>query len=323
MTSQTRNELTLLLGSACLCAMLFACDSVRGATGSARQQVRNGLKQHQAGDYSAAAESFAEAQKFLPEEPRVTYDRACALAAQGKREEATRLFQEVAIAREPELVASAHYNLGCLVAQEARDLFGEKPDEAVAATREQGVKLLRQAVMHYRDCLQVDSEHEPARRNLELIRLWIKHMEDVWSQRDRDKRRQEMDLLQFLDWVDGEQRTLEAATKALGQIDGSPRQRQAVARTENSQRLLADEIEPLKQKLAAALTGDQPTDATTAQAAQALTQLAQRAKSAMFHAADELVVRELPSAMAAQEEAIDALNEVYRAVAKSAATVAG
>jgi hypothetical protein len=306
---------SLYLGPIILFAGIIACDPVRGATASARQQVRTGLQQHQAGDYKAAAESFAEAQKNLPEEPRVTYDRACSLAAQGKREEATDLFQQAALAREPKLVASSHYNLGCLVAQEAKALFGEKPEDAEVATREQGVKLLHQAVAHYRDCLRVDGNHGAARKNLETLRLWIKHMEDVWAHRDREKRRDEMDLLQFLEWIDGEQRMLEAGTKALGQIDGSPRQRQAVAQTEDSQRLLANEIEPLQQKLAAAITGDQPADATTAQAAQALQQLAQQAKSAMFRAADELVVRELPSALTAQSEAIDALNEVYRAVA--------
>ncbi|MEO8498505.1 MAG: hypothetical protein ABI614_25865, partial [Planctomycetota bacterium] len=227
--------------------MLFACQPARGATDSARQQVRTGLKQHLAGEYGAATESFAEAAKTLPDEPRVTYDRACALAAQGKRKEATDLFQQAALAREPQLAASSHYNLGCLVAQQARELFGEKPEEADATTREQGVKLLHEAVMHYRDCLRIDGNHEPARKNLELLRLWIKHMDDVWARRDREKRREEMDLLQFLDWIEGEQRTLEAAVKSLGQIDGSPRQRQAVAVTENSQRLLADEIEPLQQ----------------------------------------------------------------------------
>ncbi|MBC8353631.1 MAG: hypothetical protein H8E66_16655 [Planctomycetes bacterium] len=271
--------------------------------------------QHSAGDYTAAADSFAAAQKALPEEPRVTYDRACALAASGKREEATDLFQQAALALNPQLVASSHYNLGCLVASEAKELFGEKPEEAEVETREQGVKLLHQAVLHYRDCLRVEGEHASARKNVELLRLWIKHMDDVWAQRDREKRREEMDLLQFLEWIDGEQRTYEAATKALGQIDGSPRQRQAIAQTENSQRLLADEIEPLQQKLESALTGDQPADATTAEAVQAFNQLTQQAKSAMFRAADELVVRELPSALSAQLDAIDSLNEIYRAVA--------
>ena len=315
MMFRNRDRLSFPHMIALLCAALIAADSARGATGSARQHVRDGLKQHQAGDYTAAAESFAEAQKALPDEPRVIYDRACALAAQGKREEATDLFQQAAIAREPALVASSHYNLGCLVAEEAKELFGEKPEEAEVATREQGVKLLHQAVMHYRDCLRVDGNHAAARKNLELLRLWIKHMGDVWAQRDREKRRDEMDLLQFLEWIDGEQRMLEAATKALGQIDGSPRQRQAVAQTEDSQRRLGDEIEPLRQKLEDALTGDQPADATTAQAMQAMTQLTQRAKSAMFRAADDLVVHELPSALSAQAEAVDSLNEVYRAVA--------
>ena len=315
MNSPRQYEIGWIVGVASMCATMFFSDFAHAANAAARQQVRTGLKQHSAGEYTAAANSFAEAQKALPEEPRVTYDRACALAAQGKREEATDLFQQSAIARDPLLVASSHYNLGCLVAGEAKALFGEKPEEADVETREQGVKLLHQAVRHYRDCLRVDTEHAAARRNLELLRLWIKHMDDVWAQRDREKRREEMDLLQFLEWLEGEQRSFEAATKALGQIDGSPRQRQAIAQTEHAQRLLADEIGPLQQKLTATVTGDQPVDATTTQAVQALNQLTQKARSAMFRAADDLVVRELPSALSAQGEAIDTLNEVYRAVA--------
>ena len=315
MILRTQNRFTLLLSLAVLCAVPSLCDSARGATKSARQQVRTGVKQHLAGEYDAAAESFAEAERALPDEPRITYDRACALAAQGKHEQATDLFQRAALAREPRLVASSHYNLGCLVAGQAKELFGDTPEQADVATREQGLKLLHQAVMHYRDCLRVDSNHQPARKNLELLRLWIKHMDDVWAQRDREKRREEMDLLQFLQWIEGEQRTLEAAAKALGQIDGSPRQRQAIAVTENSQRLLAGEIEPLQQKLAAAVVGDEPADATTAQAEEALQQLARQVKAAMFRAADDLVVRELPPALTAQGEAIEKLNEIYRAVA--------
>lgn len=298
-----------------VCAMLLVASTSFAATNSARQQVRTGLQQHAAGEYSAAAESFAEAEKILTDEPRVTYDRACALAAQGKREEATDLFQQVAVARSPELVAASHYNLGCLVAQEAKALFGEDPAAAEVATREQGIKLLQQAVMHYRDCLRVERDHDAARRNLELLRLWIKHMNDVWAQRDRDKRRDEMDLLQFLEWIDSEQRNLEAATKALGQLDGSPRQRQAIAKAETAQRLLADEIEPLQEKLRAAVAADQPADATTTQAANAMDQIALKAKSAMFRAADELVVRDLLATLPAQSEAINSLNEIYRAVA--------
>jgi len=292
--------------------------SVRGdaVSRTARRHVRDGLRQHTAGDYGGAADSFAKAAEELPDDPRVAFDQACALAAQGKDGEAASLFQRAAAANDQQLVAASHYNLGCLAGREAKTLLGEQPEEATLEMRAPAMKLVQQAVAHYRDCLRTDEGHAAARRNLELLRLWTKHMQDAWSQRDRERRREEMNLLEFLTWLDREQRSLEAATKALEQIEGSPRQRQAVAQTEQQQRLLGDEIEPLQRKLQEAVSGG-PADqgAAAESAARALTHIASRVKSSMFRAADELAARSLAAARVAQSDAITALDELYRAVA--------
>jgi hypothetical protein len=279
---------------------------------SARQQVRAGMRKHLDGDFEGASEAFAKAAAELPDDPRVAYDQACALAAQGETDEAAELFRKAATSREPELAAASHYNLGCLVAKEAKSLFGDEPEEATAEVRKQGIALIHEAVMHYRDCLQVDPEHKAARRNLEVLRLWNKHMLDVWAQRDREKRREEMDVLAFLQWIESEQRTLEAGAKALVALKPSPRQRQAAAQTERGQRMLAEEIGPLQEKIQTALTG--ANDAGS-EALQAVTMVAQRAESAMVAAADDLAARSLARALVSQDEAIHALNDVYRYIA--------
>lgn len=284
---------------------------------SVRRQVREGLQRHSAGEYAAAAESFAKAAEELPDDPRVDFDRACALAALGKREEATDFFQRAANSRDGAIVTSSHYNLGCLVASEAKELLGDQPDEAAPEVREQIVKLVGQAVVHYRDTLRGDPDHKAARRNLEVLRLWLKHMQDVWARRDREKRREEMDVLQFLDWITEEQRLLEATTKALDQVPSSPRQRQAIRQTDQGQRMLAEEVEHLIRKIEAAVGGAEadPPDAAKQQAVAGLTKLAIAARTSMSKAATNLSLRSLASAIESQSNAIDSLNDIYRAIA--------
>jgi hypothetical protein len=289
----------------------------QSAPSSARREVREGLRKHAAGEFEAAAESFAKAAEQLPEDPRVVYDQACALAAQRKRAEATSLFQRAANSRDAAVATSSHYNLGCLAVDEAKELLGDQPAEAPPETRAQVGKLVGQAVAHYRDCLRGDPQHAAARQNLEVLRLWLKHMQDVWARRDREKRREEMDLLQFLEWMTNEQRVLEATAKALDQLDSSPRQRQAIRQTEQAQRMLADEVEPLQRKMQAAIqdaAGTTP-DGTNSAALAALNKHALRVGSSMFRAADDLAVRSVPSAIDAQGEVIESLNDIYFAVA--------
>ncbi|MBP89553.1 MAG: hypothetical protein CMJ64_23060 [Planctomycetaceae bacterium] len=296
---------------------------VESAPSSVRRQVREGLRQHSAGDFEAAAKSFGKAAGQLPEDPRVAYDQACALAAQRKRPEATSLFQRAASSRDAGVVASSHYNLGSLAVDEARELLGEQPADADPETREQVGKLIGQAVAHYRDCLRGNPEHVAARKNLEVLRLWLKHMQDVWARRDREKRREEMDLLQFLEWMTNEERVFEATAKTLDQLNSSPRQRQAIRQTEQAQRMLAEEVEPLQRKLDAAVrdaAGD-TLDQASNNALAALNKLALQARSSMFRAADDLAVRSVPSAIEAQGEAIESLNDIYSSVAPFESTL--
>ena len=290
---------------------------VYSAPASARREVREGLRKHAAGEFEAAADSFAKAAEELPEEPRVVYDQACALAAQKKRAEATSLFRRAANSKDAIVAASSHYNLGCLAADEAKELLGEQPAEAPPETREQVGRLIGQAVAHYRDCLRGDPDHTAARRNLEVLRLWLKHMQDVWARRDREKRREEMDLLQFLEWMTDEQRVLEATAKTLDHLDSSPRQRQAIRQTEQVQRMLAEEVDPLQRKMQAAVqdAAANAQGATSNEALAVLNKLASQARSMMFRAADDLAVGSMPAAIDAQAAALEALNDIYSAVA--------
>ncbi len=66
-----------------------------------------------------------------------------------------------------------------------------------------------------------------------------------------------MNLLQYLEWLESEQRSLMQTDKELGGAKPSPRQREAIRAAENAQRTLAEEIQPLKEKIATTLSAPQ------------------------------------------------------------------
>lgn len=297
----------------------------------AAERVREGIRHFGARDYEKAAKAFAEADVALPDDAWIAFDRACAYAAQGDADKATERFEQSALSRDVRLAVGSRYNLGSIAAEKARALFGERPEEASPDVRQQGLALLIQAVGHFRDCLQLDAAHADARHNLEVIRLWIKHMQDVWQKRDREKQREEMDLLEFLQMIETQQRELRTVVRALARQPDSPQRRQAVVSTESSQRELAEEIEPLKEKIEEALgaTGQaapQPPQAggpspgaglspeDQEKAIELLTNLANEARAAMFTAADELHGSSVVDAVASQAEAVEKLDQIYTAV---------
>jgi len=315
----------------CVLAWVAAAASLSpsAAHGSAKkafERVKEGIQHYRSGDFEAAGRAFADADVALPEDDRVAYDRACVHVAQGDADKAIELFRKAAMSRDAGLAAGSHYNLGCVNATKARAVFGDKPELAAPDAREQGLSMLVTAIGHYRDCLEIDPKHSNARRNLEVLRLWIKHMQDMWAKHDREKQREEMDLLTFLQMIEARQTGLRQATRHLNAEDDSPKRRQAVKETCTEQLKLAEEIEPLKEKIQQSLqpppaatpgqpTTPQPDPEQLKQAISALSSMGDQARSAMLKAAGGLNDRDLDQAVESQTGALDALNEIYTAIA--------
>ncbi len=306
--------------------------TAHASTGKAAQYVRQGIQHFQAGDFEAAGKAFAEADVALPDNPCVGFDRACAQSALGEVDKATELLRDSAMSRDPQLVVRSRYNLGCIQAAKAQSVFGEEPAAASPQQREEGLRMLVAAIGHWRDCLEVDSNHAEARHNLETVRLWIKHMQDVWAQRDRERQREEMDVLAMLLMIEREQTQLRQVTRQLDREPDSPRRRQAAKQSGQAQKELAEEIEPLKDKFqellqpsqsgassgspaGSAATSPPPDEDQQARALGVLNELANRARAAMLRASGNLNTGELASSSAEQVDALDALNEIYMAIA--------
>ncbi len=298
---------------------------------TAVQKVREGIRFFVGGDFESAGKSFNEADKAEPDNATIAFNRACALAASGdsaKVEEAQKLFRNAALVRDIRIAARALYNLGCLSAEQGRATLGEDPVEAAPENREAGVSQLLAAVGYYRDCLRLDKEHVEARHNLELIRLFIKHIQDQWAKRDRELARAEKGLLEFLAMIEQRQTELRSAVRLLSEQKDSPQRRQATSELADSQKELRDEIEPLKDKITAEITAAQQTppggNATNAdpslaiqmkQAQKVLHQLTDEAGSKMAEAASELATAAFENARTNQLNSLDRLNEIFMAMA--------
>ncbi len=206
--------------------------------------------------------------------------------------------------------APDRYNLGCLDVEKAKTLFGEKPEEAAPEVRKEGIERLESSLGHFREAVNLDRNHADARYNLEAVRLWMRHIQDVWRRRDRQAMRDKMNLAEYVELLDREQTALRGTVRSLAAEPRSLKRRQEVFNTETAQRWLAEEIEPLKAKTLASMHKQPNAD----KAVEMLGGLADCAGKAMLAAADELGQHNTTEAVDMQAEAVEQLDRVAMVV---------
>ena len=197
-----------------------------GAATDAPEKVQEAVERFRDGELEEAMRLLQEADLVRPEDSVIDFDRGVVHQAQGEVEDARTLYQDAATARDALVAVGARYNLGTLEVQQAQAVFGENPEEAAPEAREQGLGHLGRAIAHFRSVLELDPEHGDARHNLEMLRLWVKHMDDVWRQRDREKEREEKDLIAFLEMLRDRENALRKRGAGLAPETDSPRKRE-------------------------------------------------------------------------------------------------
>ena len=314
-------------GPAMAAVVLFALWPLSSTpAGEAPALVREGLEHFAAGDLDTAKEKFSKAGAELkelkegPEHAVVAFDLACAFHRKGDTEHARENYLKAGLALDKKLAAAAHFNLGCLLAEAGRTLAGEKPERELPDKRQEIVDKLKEAVVHYRNCLDIEPPHAAARKNIELIRQWIKLYASKWREADRRKMREETNLMQFLEYLISAQRVLRAGVKDLA--PGAPLD--LFAERKQAQDELAQEIEPLKEKILKTLQpppgaagGAAPTPPPQEQIDEALKLLqgwADEAGRRMVSAAAFLSARDPSKSAAAQMEGITELEKIWEAI---------
>ena len=168
---------------------------------------------YQADEFDKAREKFAAAREEFDRADAgksaiASFDEACAAHRKGDVAHARECYLKAGLAHDKALAAAAHFNLGTLASEEARRLAGEHPETVVPEKRQEILDQLKAAVASFRHSLELQPDNAHARRDIELVRQWIKYYGDKWLAHDREKRRQEMNLVAFLEFLIETQRGL-------------------------------------------------------------------------------------------------------------------
>jgi hypothetical protein len=285
--------------------------------------MREGLRLYRADNFDKAREKFAAAHEEFDRTDAAksavaAFDEACAFHRKGDMAHAREWYLKAGLAHDRVLAAAAHFNLGTLASEEARGLAGEHPENVAPDKRQEILDHLKGAVASFRHSLELEPDNSRARRDIELVRLWIKYYTDKWQAHDREKRRQETNLLAFLEYLIETQRALRESVKALPARTPAD----AFAELKRLEDELRDEIAPLKEKIRAELQPAQPNPGTASAASpQELEQgiallqgWADAAGEKMSSAARQLDLRQAGPAAGEQQAAVDELEKIWDAV---------
>jgi Ca-activated chloride channel homolog len=287
------------------------------------EAISEGLRAYGKGDFDKARDRFATAREQFDSADAgkaaiAAFDQACAAHKKGDTAQAREWYLKAGLARDKGLAASAHFNLGTLAAQEAARLAGEHPEAVPPDKRQEILDQVKAAVASFRHCVELQPDNSHARRDIELVRQWIKYYSDQWLAHDREKRRQETNLVAFLEFLIETQRALRESVKAFTATTPAD----AFAEAKRLQNELEQEVPTLKEKIETELaprpgaSGSAP-QANTRELEQGITMLRDWASGAgdkMASAARQLDDRLTEPAAADQQAAIELMDKIWDAV---------
>jgi Ca-activated chloride channel homolog len=287
------------------------------------KRLRSGIKFYDQDKFEEASKEFAAVSESLEKQKSekaaiAAFDEACAYHRQGEHQKARDRYLKAGLSRNRSIAMASHFNLGTMSAEKGRELAGKQPEEVPPKEREAILNELKQAIGSYRHCLELDPDHPPSRRNLELLRNWIKYYSDRWRERDRQKLRDESNLIEFLEFVMKSQSSLQATVKQLPEIVAG----NTFAELKRMQTELREEMPTLREKIAKELA---PEESQAGGAPQALPQEVQEgikllqswadeADKRMASASQQLGKLDAKATLEEQQAAIDEVDKIWDAV---------
>jgi Ca-activated chloride channel family protein len=298
--------------------------SISGTTraDSPDDAVRAGLRLYEQQEFDKAREQFAAAREQFSgkdgaKSAIAAFDQACAAHSKGDLAAAREWYLNAGLAHDKNLAAAAHFNLGTLAAQEANRLAGDHPENVAPDKRQEILGQLKSAVAAFRHSLELQPDNGHARRDIELVRQWIKYYSDQWHAHDREARRQETNLVAFLEFLIETERALRESVKALP----STAPADAFAELKRLQDELLEEVSPLKEKIRNELqpqqSGGSAAQGSSQELEKGIALLQEWAGAAGDHmrsAARQLSDRQAEAAARDQKSAIAQLEKIWEAV---------
>lgn len=224
--------------------------------------VQQGVNDFQAADFEAAAANFEKAIELTEDTSVIRFDQACVDLANGETDSAREKLRDAVSGSDPEVVQSAHYNLGFLKVQQAKASIPSDPTTIPKKSRKDVVDQLEQAARSFRNTLEINRDHADAAYNLELVRMYLKHLKTIWKQQDEQKQEPEESLTQLILRLQSSFRDARQKTGHLRDEPASASRQAAVAEFQQDiQALHADvgKVRPLvEQWLQSAISAGQP-----------------------------------------------------------------
>lgn len=194
--SPLRSLATILLAWNFACAFVLATDKTDSQR--AYEAVQSGILEFQTGNLDTASKKFEEAISLSTDDTIIRFDQACVDLANGQQDSAREKLRQAVAGSDPEVVQSAHYNLGFLKVQQAKAKLQPDPAAVAKKVRTDVADQLEQAARHFRNTLEINSNHEDAAYNLELIRMYLKQLNTMWKQQDEQQQQPEESLPKLL-----------------------------------------------------------------------------------------------------------------------------
>ena len=310
------------------CVVVFMAVSHCVVADDPTDKIREGMRLYSAERFDEASKSFAAAteefERARSNQAAISaFDEACALHRNGTLELARERYLKAGLSQDRGIATSAHFNMGVIASEQARKLAGESPESIHPDKRKEILNELSRSIDSYRHCLELQPQHGPARRNLEVLRQWIKYHTDRWREVDLQKRRDETNLIQFLEYLVQAQLSLKQSLDGF-RSNTSPN---AFAELKRVQEELRAEIPYLKDKIDLELRPKKDdTSSTSSNANSALSNedlesgiallsgWAERAGEKMTGASTELMKRDANAAAEKQQQAADQLDQIWDAV---------
>jgi len=296
-----------------------------------QRKVAEGLKYFADQQFAEAQTAFSLANEKLQAEKSkqasiAAFDEACALHRKGDFDAAKERYLQAGLSQDRALSTSAHFNLAMMASEQARVLAGDSPETVPTEKRTEILDKLKQSIGSYRHCLEIDPKHVPSRKNLELVRQWIKFYSNRWAELDRQKRRNETNLMQFLDYIIASETAIQVMVKSTTESSSAD----SIAEIKRLQDELLQEIPVLREKIATELQPPQQqapapqqsqvqsaTDEDQDQiqkAIQLLQSWADESGTQMEQASASLQGSNAKAAIPKQDAALEALDRIWNAI---------
>ncbi|MBT4531149.1 MAG: hypothetical protein HOC27_08080 [Phycisphaerae bacterium] len=186
-------------------------------------------------NWSEAVENYNLYMREVSEpNPELMFDLGVALYRDGQFELATTTFSDVIIATEdPKLQLSSAYNLGNSIFQLIDESASSEDQEVPKIEYENAMKLLHNAIEHYRNAINNEELNDDARANAEVVWQLAKMIEKRESEQQKQQQNDQQQQEQSEDSAD--QQKDDSSQSQEQKDDGSSEQEQQKKDSENSE----------------------------------------------------------------------------------------